>query len=286
MPPIISTPTPRRVDAGLHPWQRTIFTIIYEAETRAGKAFDIALLVTIVLSVIAVMVESVPSISRDAAEWLRATEWTFTLLFTVEYILRLIAVRRPMKYGTSFFGLVDLLAIVPTYLTLLPIFDGVQALIVIRSLRLVRIFRVLKLVRYLSEAEALMVALRETAAKIVVFFVVVITLMLILGSLMYLVEGSRPDSHFTSIPKGVYWAIVTMTTVGYGDVTPQTVAGQFIASVAMILGYSIIIVPTGIFSVEVIMARDRSATTRTCPTCARGGHADDALYCKFCSAPL
>jgi voltage-gated potassium channel len=276
----------KSIDPGARSWQKKLHEIIYEADTPGGKAFDIALLVAIVVSVIAVMLESVPSIGASWGSELRFAEWIFTILFTIEYVLRLISVRRPAKYATSFFGIVDVVAIIPTYLTLLPVFGGAHGLIVIRSLRLIRVFRIFKLVRYMSEAQALMVALRATAAKIIVFFTLVITIMLILGSLMYIIEGTHPESQFTSIPKGVYWAIVTMTTVGYGDVTPQTIPGQFLAAVAMILGYSIIIVPTGIFSVEVIMSRERSASTQACPSCSREGHDENSEFCKYCGEPL
>jgi voltage-gated potassium channel len=256
--------------------------VIFEADTRAGKAFDVALLVSIVVSVITVMLESVADIRVDWRRHLVAAEWLFTILFTIEYVLRLACVGRPWRYALSFFGIVDFLAIVPTYLSIF--FAGSQSLIVIRSLRLLRVFRVFKLARYLTEARHLMIALRATRAKTAVFLVVLVSIILIMGSAMYLVEG--PENGFTSIPKGVYWAIVTMTTVGYGDVTPQTFFGQALAAVAMILGYSIIIVPTGIFPVEFITARKYGVSTQACPSCSCEGHDVDATHCKYCGAKL
>ena len=266
----------------LSPWQHSLHEVIFEADTRAGKAFDVALLVAIVVSVLTVMLESVADIRVDWRRHLVAAEWLFTILFTIEYVLRLVCVGRPWRYALSFFGIVDFLAIVPTYLSIF--FAGSQSLIVIRSLRLLRVFRVFKLARYSTEARHLMIALRATQAKTAVFLVVLLSIILIMGSAMYLVEG--PENGFTSIPKGVYWAIVTMTTVGYGDVTPQTFFGQTLAAVAMILGYSIIIVPTGIFSVEFITARKYGVSTQACPSCSREGHDIDAVHCKYCGVKL
>ena len=267
---------------GMAPWRIRLHDIIFEADTRAGKAFDVALLVAIVLSVAAVMLESVVEIRNRYGDWLLAVEWFFTILFTIEYAFRLATVARPLRYATSFYGLVDVLAIFPTYLSLFV--AGSHSLIVIRALRLLRVFRVLKLAHYMQEAQSLMRALAETRAKITVFLVVIVTIVLIMGSLMYLIEG--PESGFTSIPISVYWAIVTMTTVGYGDIAPQTVLGQALASVAMILGYSIIIVPTGVFSVEIVAARQRQISTRACNACGRDGHDYDAVYCKYCGGQV
>jgi voltage-gated potassium channel len=265
-------------------WREELRVIIFEADTPAGKAFDVALLISIVASVAAVMLESVASISADYGGLLRSAEWIFTLLFTVEYALRLLSVPNAWNYARSFYGIVDLLAIVPTYLSLLV--PGAQSLLVIRALRLLRIFRVFKLGRFLGEANSLAVALRGSRHKVIVFLGTILVLVTILGAAMYLIEG---DEHgFTSIPLSVYWAIVTMTTVGYGDIAPQTIAGQLLASLVMILGYSIIAVPTGIVTAELVGAayRARPPTTRTCPHCMSEGHEAEARFCKDCGQSL
>jgi voltage-gated potassium channel len=266
----------------MQPWRERLHEIIFEAETPAGKAFDVALLVCIVASVATVLLESVASIRAQYGTLLRALEWGFTILFTVEYVLRLVCVRRPLRYALSFFGLVDLLAIVPTYLSVFV--AGAQSLIVIRALRLLRIFRVLKLAHFVGEARMLRAALQASMRKIIVFLGTVVTIVLIVGSLMYLVEGEA--SGFTSIPQSMYWAIVTLTTVGYGDIAPQTVVGKLLASVVMILGYGIIAVPTGIVTVELAHARRAPITTEACRDCGKGGHDSDADFCKFCGARL
>ncbi len=266
------------------PWRQRMHEVIFEADTPLGKAFDVALLIAILVSVAAVMLDSVASIRESWGEWLYAIEWGLTILFTIEYVLRLLCVGRPWRYAVSFFGVVDLLAVVPTYASIF--FAGSQSLIVIRTLRLLRVFRVFKLPRYLTELQTMMAALRATWRKITVFLVVVLTLVLILGSIMYLIEGSVPGTKFTSIPRSVYWAIVTMTTVGYGDIAPTTTAGQMLAAVAMIIGYSIIVVPTGIFSAELVVARQREVTTRACPGCGAEGHEPDAVHCKRCGDRL
>jgi voltage-gated potassium channel len=266
----------------MQPWREQLHEVIFEAETPAGKAFDLALLVCIVASVVTVLLESVASIRARYGVVLRALEWGFTILFTVEYVLRLACVRRPHRYALSFFGLVDLLAIVPTYLSFF--FVGAQSLIVIRALRLLRIFRVLKLGHFVGEARMLRAALRASLRKITVFLGTVVTIVLIVGALMYLVEGE--PSGFTSIPQGMYWAIVTLTTVGYGDIAPQTVLGKLLASVVMILGYGIIAVPTGIVTVELAHARRAPISTEACPDCGAGGHDSDAVFCKFCGGRL
>jgi len=258
--------------------------VIFEADTPAGKAFDIVLLVVIVFSVIVVMLDSVAEVHRSYRLPLVVAEWSITILFTLEYVARLLCVARPWRYARSFYGVVDLLAVLPTYLSVF--FAGAQSLLVIRTLRLVRIFRVFKLTRYLTEARALMVALRATRERVTVFLVVVLTLVLIIGAAMYLIEGGRPDTQFTSIPRSVYWAIVTMTTVGYGDIAPQTVVGQTIAAGVMILGYAIIIVPIGVFSSEILVAHRRRVSTQSCPGCGGEGHDMDAGYCKHCGAKL
>jgi len=271
-------------DRPLAPWQWQLHEVIFEADTPAGRAFDVGLMIAIGLSVIAVMLESVEAVRVGWGPWLRAAEWGFTLLFTVEYALRLACVGRPKQYATSFWGIVDLLAVLPTYLSIFV--HGSQALMVIRILRLVRVFRVFGLSSYVNEAQALTAALRATTRKTVVFLLVVLSLVLILGSAMYLIEGQQEGTQFTSIPMSVYWAIVTMTTVGYGDLAPTTPTGRAIASVAMILGYCIIIVPTGIFSVEIITAAKHEITTQACPSCSLEGHDADAVHCKYCGARL
>lgn len=256
--------------------------IIFEADTPAGKAFDVALLAAIILSVIAVILESVAEVRTAYGPLLRSIEWMFTILFTVEYVLRLISVQRPMRYALSFFGLVDLLAIVPTYLSL--IVAGSQSLVVIRALRLLRVFRVLKLAHFVGEATLLRVALHASVRKIIIFLGVVLTLVLIIGALMYLIEGE--ESGYTNIPESIYWAIVTMTTVGYGDITPVTVLGRLLASIVMLTGYAIIAVPTAIVTMELTGASKRSISTQACPSCAAEGHDVDARFCKYCGVQL
>ena len=269
-------------DESFSPWRARLHEIIFEADTPAGKYFDIALIVCILLSTLCVMLDSVRDIRAAYSETLNALEWVFTLLFTVEYGLRLACVRRPLRYAISFYGLVDLLSILPTYLSLL--ITGAHYLLVIRILRILRIFRVLKLVTYVGEARLLIRALRASRRKIGVFLFAVITLVVILGSLMYLIEGEA--NGFTSIPRSIYWAIVTLTTVGYGDIAPRTDLGQLLAAFVMILGYAIIAVPTGIVTVEMANVFRQSTNTRACPTCAAEGHDDNAVYCKFCGSPL
>jgi voltage-gated potassium channel len=270
-------PPPRR-----NRWRMKLHEVIFEADTPAGKAFDVLLIISILASVVAVMLDSMAAVRLEYGRLLYLIEWFFTLLFSVEYILRLVCVGRPGKYATSFYGVVDLLAIIPTYLSL--VLPGSQYLLVIRLLRILRIFRILKLVPYLGEARLLMQALRASSRKIAVFLFTVLTLVVIFGSLMYVIESS--ESGFTSIPRSIYWAIVTLTTVGYGDISPQTALGQALASLVMILGYSIIAVPTGIVTVEMSQAFGRKISTQACPECSAEGHDDDAHYCKFCGAAL
>jgi voltage-gated potassium channel len=274
----------KQPDPVLAPWQRRMHEVIFEADTPAGKAFDVLLLIVIVLSVVIVMLESVQAISREYGHALLIAEWTITILFTIEFFARLICIGRPLRYVFSFYGVVDLLAVIPTYLSVF--ISGSQSLMVIRALRLVRIFRVFKLSRYLTEAQALMVALRETRERIAVFLVTVLSVIVIIGSLMYVIEGAYPDTGFTSIPRSIYWAIVTMTTVGYGDIAPQTVVGQILAAAVMILGYAIIIVPIGVFSAEILATQQREISTRVCSNCAAEGHDRDASHCKFCGSRL
>ncbi|MDA8019308.1 MAG: ion transporter [Thermoanaerobaculia bacterium] len=271
-------PVAHEAEPSRAPWRSRLHEVIFEADTPLGKAFDVALLWCILLSVLAVVIDSVPSIHQEFGTALLRLEWLFTILFTVEYVLRLLCVRRPAVYARSFFGLVDLLAILPTYLSV--VYAGSQSLIVIRALRLLRVFRVLKLAHFVGAQKMLHAALRASTRKIVVFLGVVLTLVVIIGSVMYLVEG--PTSGFTSIPQSMYWAIVTMTTVGYGDIAPMTVLGKMLASTVMILGYGIIAVPTGIVTVE--MSRLGPVSTHTCKTCGRDGHDPDAVFCKYCGA--
>lgn len=263
-------------------WRRQLHEVIFEADTPAGQAFDIALLLLIVASVVAVMLESMQGVRDQFGHVLRAAEWGFTIVFTIEYALRLLSVGKPMRYARSFFGIVDLLAVAPTYLSLFV--AGTQSLIVIRALRLLRVFRVFKLARYLGEADVLLRALRASGRKIIVFLGAVLTLVLIMGTFMYLIEGG--EHGFDSIPAGVYWAIVTLTTVGYGDIAPQTPLGRALASCVMIVGYGIIAVPTGIVSVELARASGRPVSTQACPECSAEGHDPDAVFCKYCAAPL
>ena len=265
-----------------HSWRQRLHEVIFEADTAAGKLFDILLIVSILASVAAVMLDSIGAVRIRFADLLYTIEWFFTLLFTIEYLLRLTCVGRPIKYATSFFGVVDLLAIIPTYLSIL--LPGSQYLLVIRILRILRIFRILKLVPYMGEAHLLLQALRASGRKIAVFLYTVLTLVVIFGSLMYVVEGEV--NGFTSIPRSIYWAIVTLTTVGYGQVAPQTPLGQFLASGVMILGYGIIAVPTGIVTVEMTQAFRRNVSTQSCPECSAEGHEADAVHCKFCGSKL
>jgi voltage-gated potassium channel len=263
-------------------WRENLHEIIFEADTPAGKLFDVGLLVTIVVSVTAVCLESVPWIDARYHRELLVVEWAITIAFTIEYALRLIAVQRPLAYARSFFGVVDLLAVLPTYLSLF--FPGAHTLLVIRALRLLRIFRIFKLARFLSEADILVQAMRRSGRKIVLFLGSVLTLVVIMGALMYLVEG--PENGFLTIPIGMYWAVVTVTTVGYGDVSPSTGPGRLLAAVLMLMGYGILAVPTGIFSAELIRAGRASVSTQACLACSAEGHDVDAVYCKFCGEHL
>lgn len=265
----------------LSPWRKKLYVIIFEADTRAGKWFDILLLWAILLSVVVVMLESVVSISSVYGTELRIIEWAFTFIFSIEYIARIITVGKPLKYIFSFYGIIDLVSILPTFIGIFV--SGTHTLSIIRSIRLLRVFRILKLVKFIGEANVLLKALQASKAKIVVFLFAVLSLTFILGTIMYLIES--PEAGFTSIPRSIYWAIVTLTTVGYGDIAPQTVLGQTLASLIMIIGYAIIAVPTGIVGAE--MAKTNTNTnTQACPQCSLEGHADNAEYCKFCGSKL
>ena len=265
----------------LHGWRAKAHEIIFEADTPAGKTFDIALICIILLSVVAVMLESVAPVRARYGSFLRVTEWVITVVFTIEYVLRLLCVGQPARYARSFFGIVDLLAILPTYISV--IVPGAQALAVVRVLRILRVFRVLKLVQYVQEARVLRQALRNSGRKILVFLFVVFTIVIMVGALMYLVEGEA--SGFTSIPIAVYWAVVTLTTVGYGDIAPITALGRFLSALLMIVGYGIIAVPTGIVTTELVRGQ-REMSTRACHECSTEGHDPDAHYCKGCGAEL
>lgn len=260
-----------------------LHTVIFESDTRAGRAFDAVLLLAILLSVLTVILESVESI-RHGHEWsLRAAEWAFTILFTIEYVARLAAVKKPLRYMTSFYGVIDLLAILPTYIAVLV--PGAQSLMVIRLLRLVRVFRIFKLATYVGESNVLLAALAASRPKIVVFLVFIVTVVCTVGALMYVVEG--PSSGYTSIPESMYWAVVTLTTVGYGDITPQTPMGKLLASLIMVLGYAVLAVPTGIVTTELAFAsRGRKVSGQACPVCSKEGHDRDAVHCKYCGGRL
>jgi voltage-gated potassium channel len=263
-------------------WRDTLYIIIFGSDTPAGKWFDVILIISIILSVIAVMLDSVGPVNEAYGDILYIIEWFFTLLFTGEYVLRLLCIGKPAHYARSFFGIVDLIAILPTYISL--IIPGTQYLITIRILRILRVFRVLKLVQYSRESQLLLQALKASRRKITVFIFAVLTLVVIFGSLMYLIEGE--ENGFTSIPRSVYWAIVTMTTVGYGDISPKTSIGQMLAAVIMIMGYGIIAIPTGIVTVELVHARGSLRTHVVCSECSSEDHSPDAKYCKDCGAKL
>jgi|SRR5687768_14670850 len=267
----------------LKPWQERLHEIIFESNSKSGKAFDVALLACILLSILVVMLDSVESLHVRYGSFFYIVEWVFTILFTIEYILRLISVKRPFHYATSFLGIIDLLAIIPMYLSIFLV--GAQSLLVLRALRILRIFRIFKLTHFLSEMSFLSSALVSSAKKISIFMLVVVNMVVILGSIMYLVESE--ENGFRSIPDSIYWAIVTITTVGYGDIAPVTPLGKFIASIIMLLGYGIIAVPTGIVTTEMaLLARSKPHGTQTCPGCGREGHDQNALFCKYCGDRL
>ncbi|MEQ8859386.1 MAG: ion transporter [Pseudomonadales bacterium] len=264
-------------------WDRdSVRIVIFEAHTPAGKAFDVGLIIAILVSVVAVMLDSVAWIHDRFGNWLYAAEWFFTVAFTIEYALRLWCIQNKALYARSFYGIVDLLGILPTYLSLFVV--GTQYLLVIRVLRVLRVFRVLRMVRYVGEARMLADALRASRRKITVFISTVFAMVIVFGSFMYLIEG--PENGFTSIPKSIYWAVITLTTVGYGDLVPLTVLGQTLATVVMIMGYGIIAIPTGIVTMELSEASRRAANTRVCASCSVEGHLREAVYCWRCGAHL
>lgn len=263
-------------------WRRKLFIIIFGTDTHAGRRFDIILLWAIVLSILVVMIESVNGIREEYGEVLRIIEWVFTIVFTIEYLARIISIGKPWYYITSFFGIIDFLSIIPTYISLF--ISGGQYLLIIRALRLLRIFRILKLTRYMVESRSLGAALKASQHKIAVFMWVVLTVVVIMGTMMYLIEGG--NNGFTSIPRSIYWAIVTLTTVGYGDIAPQTVLGQIVASMIMILGYALIAVPTGIVTAEITQAKITNRNIQDCKNCGFDNHAEDAVFCKRCGTLL
>ena len=265
-------------------FRKKIHEVIFEADTKTGKLFDILLLIVILISVISVILESVDSINKKYHDIILACEWTITILFTIEYVLRIYSVNKPLKYIFSFMGIIDLLAIIPTYLIF--VFPAAHSLSVIRSIRLIRVFRVFKLSHYLRGAHTMQIALRSSRPKIIVFLLSILILVVVLGTLMYIIEGSYGTLGFNNIPNSIYWAVVTLTTVGYGTVTPITVFGKIVASFIMILGYGIIAVPTGIVTSEFARRKKEKISTQACPDCAIEGHEVDAKFCKKCGAEL
>lgn len=263
-------------------WHKKLHDIIFEADTVAGKAFDIVLLLLIIISVIIVLFDSVMHIHKRYGDLLFLMEWIITILFSIEYILRIITTKKKKTYVLSFYGIIDFFAIVPTYLSLFLM--GSHYLAILRILRLMRIFRVLKLARYISASRYLIISLRHSRHKIAVFLWVIGLIVVIMGSLMYLIEG--PENGFTSIPRSIYWAIVTLTTVGYGDIAPSTFLGQAVASLIMVTGYAIIAVPTGLVTAEIIKLSSKNINTQVCSNCNAENHDDDAKYCKYCGTKL
>ncbi|WP_232825175.1 MULTISPECIES: ion transporter [Salinicola] len=271
------------MQSGESNFRKQLFQIIFESDTRAGKTFDIVLITLILLSVMVVFVDSVPHLHQRYGEWFLLSEWVFTLIFTFELALRLYCLERPLRYLKSFYGVLDLLAILPTWLSLF--LPGAQSLLVLRVLRVLRVFRVLRLMEFVGEGRLLLQALRRSQRKILLFLITVLLIITIFGALIYMIEP--PEAGFTSMPRSMYWAIVTLTTVGYGDIAPVTPVGQFISAFMMILGYSILAVPTGVFSAEVIRSiRDERYSDEACPGCGHEGHERDSRYCRLCGTWL
>ena len=269
------------------PTRETVYRIIFEADTRLGKFFDIVLILAILSSVTVVMLDSVPEIAERYHGALRLAEWFFTGVFTIEYVARLWCVASKKKYALSFFGLIDLFSVIPTYLSLL--IPGIEVLADVRILRVVRVFRILKLVQYMGEAEVLVATLKASRFKIAVFLITVMSIAVVIGSMIYLIEG--PENGFTSIPRGLYWSIVTLTTVGYGDVTPQTGFGQALAALLMVMGYALIAVPTGLFSAEFVQQNAAhkqrpNVPVQSCPGCGSLEKDQQAGYCRYCGQRL
>ncbi|WP_455672281.1 ion transporter [Phocaeicola sp.] len=260
-----------------------IYVIIFESDTPAGKLFDVALIWFIVLSILVVIVESIQGWAAIIGPYLRVSEYIFTFFFTVEYVLRLYCSPHPRKYALSFFGVVDLLATLPLYIGWF--FGAARYLLVIRTFRLIRVFRIFKLFNFLDEGQLLLRSLANSSRKIIVFFLFVLILVISIGTLMYMIEGQQPDTSFNNIPNSIYWAIVTMTTVGYGDITPETPLGRFLSAVVMLIGYTIIAVPTGIVSAS-MMREHRRREIMKCPHCGKDGHEEGAAYCKYCGGKL
>jgi voltage-gated potassium channel len=263
-------------------WREQLRIIVFQTDTKAGRRFDKALLLIILCSLLIVIIDSIEAVHRDYADVLAYIEWGFTFVFAVEYMLRLYCSPKPLKYAFSFYGLIDLLAIVPGILAIY--YSDAQYLLIVRVVRMLRIFRVLKLSPYLKQANYLLAALRGSKQKIIVFLVTVSTLVTVFGTLMYVIEG--PEHGFTSIPKGIYWAIVTLTTVGFGDIVPKTPVGQILSSLVMITGYSIIAVPTGIFTAELANAMRGDQLQHDCPVCAKNNHEHGAAFCSRCGNAL
>ena len=269
------------------PARDATYRVIFQAETRRGRLFDLVLIVAILASVTVVMLDSVPEIAEEYHGLLRISEWIFTILFTIEYVARLWCVASRKKYALSFFGLIDLFAVIPTYLSVL--LPGGEVLVVVRILRVLRVFRILKLVQYMGEAEVLVATLKASRFKIAVFLITVMSIVVVIGSMIYLIEG--PENGFTSIPRGLYWSIVTLTTVGYGDVTPQTGFGQGLAAMLMIMGYALIAVPTGLFSAEFVQQnaahqKMSNVPVQSCSGCGNLEKDHRAGYCRYCGQKL
>lgn len=265
--------------------RHTLYLIIYQSHTPAGRGFDIALIILILASVLTIVLDSVAEISQQYREQFVTAEWVFTILFTIEYILRIFCIHRPLKYMVSFYGLIDLLSIVPSYISLF--IPGSHYLQVIRILRVLRVFRVLKLVRFINQSNILLNALLASRFKITIFLFTITTLLVVFGSAMYLIEG--PENGFSNIPLSIYWAVVTLTTVGFGDITPKTNLGRAVSAVVMVIGYAIIAVPTGIFTAELsreMKKQNNSLDQRICPKCRKLGHEKEANYCHICGTEL
>tara|TARA_B100000508_G_scaffold141097_1_gene147088 strand:- start:200248 stop:201099 length:852 start_codon:yes stop_codon:yes gene_type:complete len=272
----------REKDFKLRPWQKKVQEVIYGTDTPAGKAFDIILLIVILISIVVVMFESVPDINQHYWKSFYTIEWIVTGLFTIEYILRIASLQKPLSYVFSFMGVVDLLSLLPTYLGLLV--DGTESLMVIRSIRFLRVFRVLRLSRFMLGADILGEALKNSRHKIIVFLITILTIVIIMGGLMFVIEPR--EAGFTSIPRSVYWAIITITTVGYGDIAPVTPVGQALASLIMLFGYAIIAVPTGIVSSEMTAIKKDKIRPFECPNCGTTGHDQEAKFCKNCGKKI
>ncbi|WP_234736180.1 ion transporter [Tellurirhabdus bombi] len=263
-------------------WRQKLHEIVFESNTFWGKTFDVSLIGAILLSILVVFLDSDAQIHQQYGTWLYVAEWVFTILFSIEYLVRIISIQRPLYYVFSFIGIVDLLAIVPAYISLFV--AGTQYLLVIRALRLLRIFRILKMWHFISEGQIITKALTRSYVKITVFIIFILVLVTILGSIMYLLEGGK--NGFDNIPNSIYWAIVTLTTVGYGDISPATPLGKFFAAIIMLCGYGIIAVPTGIVTSELINTVQKGTSSESCPNCSREGHDRDATFCKYCGSKL